>query len=261
MPENPNAYRCLVVLPTYNERENIARVINGVLLADERLDVLVVDDSSPDSTAAAVREIEARSPRVRLVERERKMGLGSAYVIGFATAVREGYDFACTMDADLSHDPRHLVEMLELHGDYDVVIGSRYVAGGEIEGFNVWRKINSAVANGLARRFIGNDVRDCTSGYRLYSAPFLERLNLPALEASGYSMLVELLYEAKLNRAHIAEHPIVFKNRIAGKSKVSYLEISGSMRTLFRLKIRQLQARSRLAREIADPAKGTLPLR
>jgi dolichol-phosphate mannosyltransferase len=261
MFENPNAYRCLVVLPTYNERDNIAQIVEKVLSADERLDVLVVDDSSPDGTAAAVRAIELRTPRVRLVERERKMGLGSAYVLGFETGAREGFGSVCTMDADLSHDPLHLVDMLKLQANYDLVIGSRYVSGGRIEGFTIWRKLNSAVANVLARRFIGNDVRDCTSGYRLYSMPFLERLNLPALEASGYSMLVELLYEARLDRARVTEHPIVFKNRVAGKSKISYLELLGSLRTLSHLKIRQLKARSALRRGVLEPSEGTLPLR
>jgi dolichol-phosphate mannosyltransferase len=248
-------------LPTYNERENIALVVAGLLSADERLDVLVVDDSSPDHTGAAVREIERRTPRVRLIERARKMGLGSAYILGFETGMREGFGSVCTMDGDLSHDPRYLVEMLSARGEYDVIIGSRYAAGGRIEGFNIWRKLNSAVANVLARRFIGNDVRDCTSGYRLYSSPFLQKLNLPALEASGYSMLVELLYEARVSRARITEHPIVFKNRIAGKSKVSYLELLGSLRTLFRLKIRQMKERSALPREVLEPSEGPLPLR
>ena len=260
MSENPNAYRCLVVLPTYNERENIAQIVAKVLSADERLDVLVVDDSSPDRTAAAVRAIALRTPRVRLIERERKLGLGSAYVLGFETGAREGFGSICTMDADLSHDPRHLVDMLKLQADYDLVIGSRYIAGGRIEGFNIWRKLNSTVANVLAQRFVGNDVRDCTSGYRLYSTIFLERLNLAALEASDYSMLLELLYEARIRRARIAEHPIVFKNRVAGKSKISYREVLGSLRTLIRLKTRQLKARSAVAREKLEPSESIQPL-
>jgi dolichol-phosphate mannosyltransferase len=122
MAENPNAYRCLVVLPTYNERDNIAQLVQSVLSVDDRLDVLVVDDSSPDLTAVAVREIECCTPRVRLIQRARKMGLGSAYVLGFETALREGFGTVCTMDADLSHDPNYLVDMLKLQGDYDVVI-------------------------------------------------------------------------------------------------------------------------------------------
>lgn len=258
MPEHANAQRCLVVLPTYNERANIARAIERVLAADERFEILVVDDSSPDGTAAAVRDMAAQLPRVRLAERARKLGLGSAYVLGFETAAREGFGTVCTMDADLSHDPRHLVEMLELQDDYDVIIGSRYVAGGRIEGFNLFRKINSAIANILARRFIGHDVRDCTSGYRLYSTRFLERLDVRALEASGYSMLVELLYEARRSRARVTEHPIVFKNRVAGKSKVSYREMFGSMRTLVGLKIRQLKTRSE--RSNARPSEVIQPL-
>ncbi len=259
MAENTNAYRCLVVLPTYNERDNIAQILQSVLSADDRLDVLVVDDSSPDLTAVTVREIERCTPRVRLIQRAKKMGLGSAYVLGFATAIREGFGTVCTMDADLSHDPRYLADMLKLHGDYDLIIGSRYVAGGHIEGFSIWRKMNSIVANALARRFIGSDVRDCTSGYRVYSTALLRKLNLPALEASGYSMIVELLYEARVSHALVAEYPIVFKTRIAGKSKISYLEVLGSMRTLFRLKIRQLQARSALSREVLEPSDVTLP--
>src|SRR5947209_13508151 len=205
MPEHAKAHRCLVILPTYNERANIARVVEGVLAADERLEILVIDDSSPDGTGAAVREMAQRAPRVRLVERAKKLGLGSAYLLGFETAAREGFGSVCTMDADLSHDPCYLVEMLKLQ-DYDLVIGSRYVAGARIEGFNLWRHMNSAVPNVLARRFIANDVQDCTSGYRLYSAPFLEELDFPALEASGYSMLVELLYEARLKRARVTEY-------------------------------------------------------
>lgn len=260
MPEHPNAYRCLVVIPTFNERGNIAQLLGRILEADERLDVLVVDDASPDGTAAAVREFERRTPRVRLLQRERKLGLGSAYTIGFETAAREGFGTICTMDGDLSHDPAHLAEMLKVSAQCDVVIGSRYVSGGRIEGFNIFRKLNSIVANALARRFIGQDVRDCTSGYRVYSTEFLQRLNLTALEARGYSMLVELLYEARVRRARVAEHPIVFKNRVEGKSKVSYREVAGSLRTLFLLKARQIKARSAHARETFEPSEVVQPL-
>lgn len=260
MAEHVNAYRCLVVIPTFNERGNIAQLLGKILGADERLDVLVVDDSSPDGTAAAVREFEGRTQRVRLHQRDRKLGLGSAYTIGFETAAREGFGTICTMDGDLSHDPAHLTEMLKLSPHCDIVIGSRYVSGGKIEGFNIFRKVNSFVANALARRFIGQDVRDCTSGYRVYSTSFLQRVDLSALEAPGYSMLVELLYEARVRHARLAEHPIVFKNRVEGKSKVSYREVIGSLRTLLLLKLRQLKTRSVVAREKLEPSEVVQPL-
>lgn len=259
MSEHPNACRCLVVIPTYNERGNIARLVRKILETGDRFDVLVVDDSSPDGTAAAVREVED-GQRVRLVQRERKLGLGSAYTTGFETAAREGYGTICTMDGDLSHDPAYLVEMLRLSPQRDVIIGSRYVSGGRIEGFNVFRKLNSLVANVLARRFIGQDVRDCTSGYRVYSTTFLQRIDIEALEARGYSMLVELLYEARVSNARVAEYPIVFKNRVEGKSKVSYREVFGSLRTLVLLKLRQLKTRSAFARETLEPTEVVQPL-
>jgi glycosyltransferase involved in cell wall biosynthesis len=261
MAENPNAQRCLVILPTYNERDNVARLLGKLLRASESIDVLVVDDSSPDGTAAAVRELQRSTSRVRLIERPKKMGLGSAYLLGFEMAVHEGFGAACTMDADHSHDPVHLAEMLPLVADYDLIIGSRYVAGGTVEGFNVLRKVNSIAANILARRIVGKDIRDCTSGYRIYSTALLQQLELLALKASGYSMLIELLYEARVCRARVVEYPITYKNRIAGKSKISYLEVLGSLRTLFRLKIRQLKARSALSREVLEPSEATLPLR
>jgi hypothetical protein len=164
------------------------------------------------------------------------------------------------MDADHSHDPAHLNGMLELAEDYDLIIGSRYVRGGAIVGYNALRKLNSIVANHLARRIVGKDILDCTSGYRVYSTRLLDRLQFVALKASDYSMLVELLYEARVSRARVTEFPIVFKNRVLGRSKISYREVLGSLRTLFRLKIRQIKARSTLARETLEPSEGIAPL-
>jgi dolichol-phosphate mannosyltransferase len=249
-----NAHRCLVILPTYNERDNVAVLIRKILAASDDVDVLVVDDSSPDGTADAIRAMQVETPRIHLIQRPGKLGLGSAYLIGFKTAVQWGFGSTCTMDADQSHDPAHLAGMLNLLKDHDLVIGSRYVPGGAVENWNILRKINSGAANLLARRIVGRDVRDCTSGYRLYSTRLIQQLELLALKSSGYSMLVELLYEARVCRARVVESPIVFRNRTLGKSKISYLEVLGSLRTLFRLKIRQIRGRHRFDREAYLPA-------
>lgn len=240
-----NTHRCLVILPTYNERSNIGVMIETILASSEDVDVLVVDDSSPDGTADYVRQLQRTMDRVSLIQRPGKMGLGSAYLLGFEAAVDRGFGAACTMDADQSHDPRHLAGMLRMLEDCDVVIGSRYVRGGAVENWNALRKLNSSVANMLARRVVGKEIRDCTSGYRVYSTRLLQKLEFLALRSSGYSMLVELLYEARVVNAKVMEHPIVFKNRIHGESKISYREVLGSLRTLFRLKLRQIATRRR----------------
>lgn len=240
-----NVTRCLVILPTYNERDNVTKLIPLLLECSKDVDVLVVDDSSPDGTADAVRALQETEPRVQIIQRPGKMGLGSAYLAGFEAALAWGFGSVCTMDADLSHDPAHLPGLLALLAEYDVAIGSRYVRGGCTENWNILRKINSGAANALARRIVGKDIHDCTSGYRVYSTRVIRRLELLALKSSGYSMLVELLYEVRVCRARVTEYPIVFRNRVHGESKISFAEVMGSLRTLFRLKLRQISARQR----------------
>ena len=231
-------HRCLVVLPTYQERENIRSTIAAVLAASPRADALVVDDASPDGTAALVSSLQAADPRIALLNRSGKLGLGTAYVAGFRFGLDAHYGAIATMDADGSHDPTSLPAMLA-HldaGDADLVIGSRYASGGTVENFSAARRLNSAVANAVARTLLGLRVRDCTSGFRLYSAALLRTMRLDTLKSTGYSMVPELLYEAAHSGARIVEVPIAFRNRERGVSKVTLGEIVSWMRTVAALR-------------------------
>jgi len=252
----------LVILPTYDEHENIAAMIEGVLSVSDSIEVLVIDDASPDKTADIVRARQVGEPRIHLVERDGKLGLGSAYLLGFEYGIQHGFTTVVTMDADRSHDPRHLTEIAALHYDgADLVIGSRYAKGGKIGSWNLVRRINSAAANVLARRVVGQHIRDCTSGYRSYSIELVKKIGKLHLQSNGYSMLVELLYEAVVAKARIAEVPIHFHNRIAGSSKISWGEVAESMLTLMRLKIRQIRLSHERQRALARAGEnpGVLP--
>lgn len=226
-----------MVVPTYNERVNIEPLVTELLAVLPTVDVLVVDDSSPDGTSDVVRQIAAREPRVTLHQRPGKLGLGSAYLVGFRRAMEKGYAAVCTLDADHSHDPAHLPGMLAQLDGADIIIGSRYCRGGNVEDFTLARRVNSAVANGLARLVLGAGIYDHTSGYRVYATSLLEKMDLDSLRASGFSLLVELLYEARRYDARIVESPIKFKRRYAGSSKIRAGEILGSLATLARLRL------------------------
>jgi len=232
------SHRCLVVLPTYQERDNIRATVSAVLAASPRADALVVDDGSPDGTGALVASLQAVDPRVSLINRSGKLGLGTAYLAGMRQGLAAGYGAIATMDADGSHDPSALPMMLaHLDAcDADLVIGSRYAPGGKVEGFTAARKLNSAVANGMARILLGLRVRDCTSGFRLYSAALLRRIKFDSLRSTGYSMIPELLYEASAAGARVVEIPIAFRNRERGVSKVTLGEILTWMRTVAALR-------------------------
>jgi len=230
--------RCLVVLPTFQERENIAATVHSVMDSSPRVDVLVVDDSSPDGTADLVTAMRVHEPRLFLISRPGKLGLGTAYIAGIEYGLDAAYEMIATMDADGSHDPTTIPAMLARldAGDADVVIGSRYAPGGTVENFSLARKANSAVANAAARALLGLRVRDCTSGFRIYTAPLLRRMRLEALRSTGYSMVPELLYEATRAGARVVEVPIAFRNREKGVSKVTLGEILSWMRTVAALR-------------------------
>ncbi len=225
----------LIVLPTYNERENLERIVARILAVSDDLDILVIDDSSPDGTGDVARKLAARDARVRLLERPAKLGLGSAYLLGMSHSLQNGYRGVCTMDADNSHDPAALPIMCEALGDADLVIGSRYIAGGATDQ-PALRRLNSAVANGLARNVLDLPIRDCTSGFRLYATAMLRRMPLVAMRSRGYSMLVELLCTVVELGGRVTEVPIVFRDRSEGRSKVGLHEIWESLRTIARLR-------------------------
>jgi dolichol-phosphate mannosyltransferase len=217
--------RTLVVIPTYNEAENIVPLAEGVLAQDPSLDVLVVDDSSPDGTGERVQREGEREPRLLLLARPGKLGLGSAYLAGFRYALDHGYDQILTMDGDGSHPPRFLPAVLEAARGADLVIGSRYVPGGGIENWPPHRRALSAFANWYTRALLGLSVRDCTAGYRLYRRPVLEQVDPFAVRSSGYSFLEEMLFRTVRAGFRVSEVPILFVDRHAGTSKISQKEI------------------------------------
>jgi dolichol-phosphate mannosyltransferase len=223
---NPEAEpRSLVVLPTYNEAENVLPLAAQVLAVSPMIDVLVVDDNSPDGTSDLVAERGQAEPRLHLLRRPGKLGLGTAYLAGFGYGLEHGYDQVFTMDADFSHNPRYIAQMLQSMKEHDVVIGSRYVPGGGIENWPIHRRLLSAFANFYASRLLRLSIRDCTSGFRCYSSEVLSTVEPFEIRSSGYSFLEEMACRVTRCGFSIGEVPIIFENRRAGSSKIDSSEI------------------------------------
>jgi glycosyltransferase involved in cell wall biosynthesis len=215
----------LVVIPTYNEADNILPLAEGVLSQDPSLEVLVVDDGSPDGTGARVEEAGRSERRLHLLSRPGKLGLGTAYLAGFRYALERGYERVVTMDGDGSHSPSHLPALLAAARESDLAIGSRYVPGGGIRNWPFHRRLLSATANLYTRKLLGLPVHDCTSGYRAYSRRVLEAVDPFSIRSSGYAFLEEMLHRVHRAGFRIAEVPILFEDRTAGVSKISSKEI------------------------------------
>lgn len=225
----------IVIIPTYNERNNIERLINLILEQDEDIHVLIVDDSSPDGTGDVVRYKMEGEPRVLLIEREGKQGLGTAYVAGFKYALKNRYSFILTMDADFSHDPKKIPQLLKAVEGADVSIGSRYINDGGIENWPLYRRLLSFFANLAAKSAMGGDVKDCTSGFRCYRKEVIESFDLEKIFSQGYSCLVELLFKIRQKGYRIKEVPILFADRKHGKSKIGKKEIYKGMFTVLKI--------------------------
>jgi dolichol-phosphate mannosyltransferase len=214
--------RPLVVIPTYNESENIERILQRIHECLPAAGILVVDDGSPDGTAGLVKEVATRLPDVHLLERSEKSGLGSAYRAGFAWGLGRGYDAFIEIDADFSHDPAALPTLVApIEQGYEVSIGSRYVEGGSIPNWAWHRHLLSRGGNIYASAVLGLGVHDSTAGYRCYAASILRRLDLDRIRAEGYGFQIEMTYRSKQHGATITEVPISFVDREAGESKMS----------------------------------------
>lgn len=214
--------RMLVVLPTYNERENIVRMIEAVRVNLPDAEVLVVDDSSPDGTGQLVQHEAARLGKVQLLTRAKKGGLGPAYLAGFAWGREHGFDVLVEMDSDFQHDPADLPALIvPLGAGYDVVIGSRYVPGGEIPDWAPLRRMISRGGNRWADYALALGVNDSTAGFRAYTADLLARMDLATVRARGYGFQIEMTYRARGAAARILEVPITFHERERGTSKMS----------------------------------------
>jgi glycosyltransferase involved in cell wall biosynthesis len=229
--------QALVIVPTYNERENIEALVRGVRSQPGDIRVLIVDDHSPDGTGEIGDALAALDPGVAILHRPAKAGLGTAYKAGFKWGLGHGYQYICTMDADFSHDPASLPSLIDCAAaGCDLVVGSRYVAGGRVVGSDSTRRFVSYGANWLAHMLLGVSVRDCTAGFRCYRRRLLEAIDLDAIFSSGYSFLIEMAYSCQMAGFSSSEVPITFTNRTLGASKISKAEIGRAFYTLIRLR-------------------------
>lgn len=214
--------RALVIVPTYNERENVARIIESVLSQDSRLSVLIVDDGSPDGTGAIVDEIALRNDRVHALHRAQKMGLGTAYLAGFKWALARDFAYVFEMDADFSHDPGHLPEFLRAIADADLVLGSRYRNGKvTVVNWPMTRLMLSYAANIYARTVTGLQLYDGTGGFKCFRRAVLEAIDLDDVKSNGYAFQIEMSFRAWKKGFKISEISIVFTDRTEGESKMS----------------------------------------
>lgn len=213
----------LVIIPTYNEIENISRIINAVLALENRFDILVIDDGSPDGTAAAVKSIAADEPRVSIIERSGKLGLGTAYLAGFRWALEHRYDYIFEMDADFSHDPADLPRLLDAceKDGADMSVGSRYSSGVSVVNWPIGRILISYFASVYVRTVLRFRIFDSTAGFVCYTRKILESFNFDDVRMKGYGFQIEMKYTAYKKGFRISEVPVIFVNRKEGTSKMS----------------------------------------
>jgi len=241
--------KALLIIPTYNEKDNISRIVEAVLAqqpkcGDVELNILVVDDSSPDGTADAVREMQQPTKigpeKLHLLSRAGKMGLGTAYVAGFKFGLVQGYDFIFEMDADFSHDPNEIPVFLEQIKSYDLVIGSRYVSGANVANWPLRRLLLSYNANLYARIVTGIKVKDATGGFKCFRRGVLEAIDLDNIQSNGYAFQIEMNFRAWRKGFTIKEIPIVFVDRHAGTSKMSKAIVREAVGMVWKLRARAM---------------------
>jgi dolichol-phosphate mannosyltransferase len=213
--------KVVIIIPTYNEIDNLHPLLDEIFSYAPETDILIVDDNSPDGTGKLADEIHIENPRVNVLHRPGKQGLGTAYIAGFKYAIEHGYDAAFEMDADFSHDPRYLPDFLKAIEKADLVIGSRYIPGGDTPNWSLLRRLISGGGNIFARFMLGIPVHDCTAGYRCYRREVLESIDLDTIQSQGYAFQIELVYRVMKHSFKIVETPIVFLDRRVGKSKMS----------------------------------------
>ncbi len=234
----------LVIIPTYNERDNIGRLIDQLLALPAGVDVLVVDDNSPDGTGKLVEEIASREPRVHVLHRPGKLGLGGAYIKGFTWALAEtDAKYVFEMDADFSHDPAAIPEFLKAIGDADLVIGSRYVAGVTVVNWPLSRLILSVSANIYSRIVTGMPLHDATGGFKCFRRDVLASLPLDRIKSDGYSFQIEMNFHVWKRRFRIIEIPIVFTDRLVGASKMSRRIVLEAALMVWKLRFESLTRR------------------
>jgi dolichol-phosphate mannosyltransferase len=235
----PATGRVVVVVPTYNERDNLAWIVGRLRAAVPQADVLVVDDGSPDGTGEVADRLAASDPQVTVLHRTAKAGLGAAYLHGFAVALERGYDVVGEMDADGSHQPEQLPELLEALARADLVIGSRWVSGGSVVNWPLSRRLLSVGGNLYARLLLGIPLRDITAGYRVFRRTTLESIDLRSVESAGYIFQTDLAFRTVRAGLRVVEVPIEFVERVRGKSKMSRDVAMESLRLITAWGLRQ----------------------
>jgi dolichol-phosphate mannosyltransferase len=233
----------LVIFPTYNEAENIERIVTAVLGQSDELDVLVIDDNSPDKTWEIVEKMKVTDPRINLIRRERKLGLGTAYVLGFRYSLEHGYDYCFEMDADFSHPPDAIPRFIELLHDYDLIIGSRYSNGVSVVNWPMNRLLLSYFANIYARVVTGCPIMDLTAGFKCYKRSVLQAIDLNRLKEDGYGFQIEIDHMIWRKRFRIKEIPIIFVERRAGVSKMNKRIVRRAFILVIRIRLQRLFGR------------------
>jgi len=229
-----SSYKSIVIIPTYNEAENIYKIITALQELD--LNILIVDDNSPDGTSNIVREMMNSNDKIEIINRKNKLGLGSAYREGFKYSINNGYKYLIQMDADFSHRIEDLEKLLDLQSEYDVLIGSRYIPDGSSKGWSNSRKILSKFANTYAKVITGTKINDMTSGFRIYSDNALNKIEYSKTKSDGYSFQIEMSSKAYKRNLKIKEVPIVFHERREGESKMNYKIILEALFIVFKLR-------------------------
>ena len=238
------AERMLVVMPTYNERVNIPLIVPAVLAQHPAVELLIVDDNSPDGTGAIADQLAAEDPRVHVLHREGKEGLGKAYIAGFRWALECGYDLMFEMDADFSHDPRFLPAMIEAVADADLVLGSRYKTGVNVINWPISRLLLSLGANQYARWVTGLPLTDSTGGFKCFRRKVLEAIPLDRVRSNGYAFQIEMSFLAWKRGFRLKEIPIVFTDRVEGQSKMNKKIVREAIWMVWWLRIRSLTGRA-----------------
>ena len=257
-PDTPeSASRYLVMVCTYNERENLPSLLHDIGKSIEEADILVIDDNSPDGTGDWVRKEKETNPKLCLIQRSAKLGLGSAIRTGLKYAIEQKYSCVVNMDADYSHDPKCIPTLIsavrETPSRLDIAIGSRYVSGGKISGLSLFRRVLSQAINAYARQLLGLRIGDWSSSFRAYNTDILAKIDFASLKCNGYGSLQEILWHAHCCGARIGEYPIHYINRKRGKSKISWHDAYGALHTIHRLAITRL-----FKNNLADRSKDAL---
>jgi len=232
--------KILVIIPTYNELENLPRILPEVFSKDENIEILVVDDNSPDGTGAFVEKELKKNSRLHLIKRDSKMGLGTAYITGFKYAIEKNYDYIFEMDADFSHDPAEIPKFLKEIDDFDLVIGSRYKNGVNVINWPMSRLLLSWFANFYTRFITGMPIRDATGGFKCFKRKVLEDINLDKVNSNGYAFQIEMNFKAWKKGFKIIEIPIIFVDRMKGKSKMSKKIVREAIWMVWKLRLKSL---------------------